>query len=438
MKKTKQLYRSCDVIVIGAGPGGLGVAATLEGWHPFTKDSLSFLPEYVSREVKIFSSDLLSFDTRFLMRNGVRPIEFYRNLHHPTNHSLNPSEYRLKFFKTDPVDWMMISIDEPGGLWNNVPTNQLTLGPAYWMELAHYPIQQFFQDNGINKDPNDLAHKNDLVNYYQKFVEYLGMSKKIIAKSKVRSISKGKDRRRFRLVVDSSISSNIYECDYIVFSVGPKSKERKFNWQKNELDYISSQFTCASDYSGENVLVVGGGRSSDWAVTELFKAGKKVEYVMRQDSDNHLRLVKDSLNLPYYDFLYDIIQKDNKKLTIHYNSEISDAFPGGKVSVINNKSQLETKFYLDHLIIEIGSSVAYELLDEWGPIKFVEKRDNYRFQLNQMSCDQSTFESSDIKNLYPSGYLAQGTGLSVIGFHAGSYLISGDIYRKINKLSTEE
>ena len=159
---------------------------------------------------------------------------------------------------------------------------------------------------------------------------------------------------------------------------------------------------------------------------------------MRQDSDNHLRLVKDSLNLPYYDFLYGIIQKDNKKLTIHYNSEISDAFPGGKVSVINNKSQLETKFYLDHLIIEIGSSVAYELLDEWGPIKFVEKRDNYRFQLNQMSCDQSTFESSDIKNLYPSGYLAQGTGLSVIGFHAGSYLISGDIYRKINKLSTEE
>ena len=103
MKKTKQLNRSCDVIVIGAGPGGLGVAATLEGWHPFTKDSLSFLPEYVSREVKNFSSDLLSFDTRFLMRNGVRPIEFYRNLHHPTNHSLNPSEYRLKFFKTDPV-----------------------------------------------------------------------------------------------------------------------------------------------------------------------------------------------------------------------------------------------------------------------------------------------------------------------------------------------
>ena len=52
-----------------------------------------------------------------------------------------------------------------------------------------------------------------------------------------------------------------------------------------------------------------------------------------------------------------------------------------------------------------------------------------------MTCDQSTFESLDIKNLYPGGYLAQGTGLSVLGFHAGSYLISGDIYRKVNILS---
>ena len=56
----------------------------------------------------------------------------------------------------------------------------------------------------------------------------------------------------------------------------------------------------------------------------------------------------------------------------------------------------------------------------------------------QMACNQSTFESVDIPGLYPAGYLAEGTGLSVIGFHAGSYLIAGDIYRKINKFSNGE
>ena len=30
-----------------------------------------------------------------------------------------------------------------------------------------------------------------------------------------------------------------------------------------------------------------------------------------------------------------------------------------------------------------------------------------------------------------AGYIAQGTGLSVIGFHAGCFLIAGDILRKL-------
>ena len=61
---------------------------------------------------------------------------------------------------------------------------------------------------------------------------------------------------------------------------------------------------------------------------------------------------------------------------------------------------------------------------------FQKKRDNFRFQLNQMVVDQATFESVDIPHLYAAGYIAQGTGLSVIGFHAGCFLIAGDILSK--------
>jgi hypothetical protein len=47
-----------------------------------------------------------------------------------------------------------------------------------------------------------------------------------------------------------------------------------------------------------------------------------------------------------------------------------------------------------------------------------------------MVVDQATFESVDIPHLYAAGYIAQGTGLSVIGFHAGCFLIAGDILSK--------
>ena len=154
---------------------------------------------------------------------------------------------------------------------------------------------------------------------------------------------------------------------------------------------------------------------------------------MRQSKENHMKLINESLYLPYYQSLFDKLGHQNLK--IYYDSEITNFDKKVNVSLFNNKTNIQYQIHIDHLIIEIGGSVDYELLNDISSINFHSKRDNYRFQLNQMTCDQSTFESLDIKNLYPGGYLAQGTGLSVLGFHAGSYLISGDIYRKVNILS---
>ena len=86
---------------------------------------------------------------------------------------------------------------------------------------------------------------------------------------------------------------------------------------------------------------------------------------------------------------------------------------------------------IDHAVVEIGGDPDYQILESFGELSFYEKSDNFRFQLQQMVVDQATFESRDIPNLYPAGYIAEGTGLSVIGFHAGSFLIAGDILRKL-------
>ena len=85
--------------------------------------------------------------------------------------------------------------------------------------------------------------------------------------------------------------------------------------------------------------------------------------------------------------------------------------------------------------VEIGGDPDYALLGDYGDLTFHAKRDNFRFQLMQMVVDQATFESVDIPGLYPAGYTAQGTGLSVIGFHAACFLIAGDILRKLGRVS---
>ena len=91
--------------------------------------------------------------------------------------------------------------------------------------------------------------------------------------------------------------------------------------------------------------------------------------------------------------------------------------------------------HADGKIVEIGGEPDYGLLQGYSPISFAPKRDNFRFQVMQMQSDQATFESVDIEGLYPAGYLSQGTGLSVIGFHCGAYLIAGDILRRMGYFS---
>jgi hypothetical protein len=113
-----------------------------------------------------------------------------------------------------------------------------------------------------------------------------------------------------------------------------------------------------------------------------------------------------------------------------YEAEITEFEPGGLVTVGTPEGPV--KIEVDHAVVEIGGDPEYGLLEPFGKLTLQAKRDNFRFQLMQMVVDQATFESVDIPGLYPSGYLAQGTGLSVIGFHAGCFLIAGDILRKLD------
>ena len=97
-----------EVIILGAGPAGLGVAASLEGWHPYDNNG----------------KNLLNINTKNLSDNGVRPIAHFRELHHPEDNTPYGSN-KFNFKKNRRADWIILSDDAAGGLWNNVPANQL-------------------------------------------------------------------------------------------------------------------------------------------------------------------------------------------------------------------------------------------------------------------------------------------------------------------------
>lgn len=420
------------MIIAGGGPGGLGVAATLEGWHPRFDGNYEFPSDEVQQFAKEHESNPLAFDPHTLLERGHRPIEFFRMRHHPIQDALPLDEWTLNFSKKQRADWLMLTTDGPGGLWNNVPREQMTLGPAHWMELAQYPIDQFYRDTGRDRDLNALVHRNDLVPYYQTFAEKLGLTDHIRAGVRVTDISPASDESEARFIVEaqdvSTGASTTYSCDYVVFGVGPRSALRKLDVPGVDQEHVSLAYTHPDDYPGNSVLVIGGGRSADWAAQELHDDGRTVVYVMRQQPESHLKLINDSQFLPYYRRWAEILSGEQERMGLLYESQVTSFEPDGLVTVRTPEGLVQLQ--VDHVVVEIGGDPDYELLRSFGELTFHAKRDNFRFQLNQMVVDQATFESVDIPGLYPAGYSAQGTGLSVIGFHAGCFLIAGDILRK--------
>ena len=422
------------MIIAGGGPGGLGVAATLEGWHPRFEGEYEFPSDEVQKFAKAHESKPLAFDPHELLELGHRPIEFYRMRHHPIQNAVPIDEWSLKFTKNDRADWLMLTTDGPGGLWNNVPKEQMTLGPAHWMELAHYPIGKFYEQTGRDRDLNALVHRDDLVPYYQAFAEELGLNDHIRSGMKVTSIAPAGDDIDARFVVEATDQTNgstsNFSCDFVVFGVGPRSSLRKLNANGTDQGYVSLAYTHAEDYPGDRILVIGGGRSADWAAQELHDVGKMVVYVMRQQPDTHLKLINDSQFLPYYRRWAEILSGEQERMGLLYESSVTAFEQDGLVTISTPEGLVQLQ--IDHAVVEIGGDPDYGILSSFGDLSFHAKRDNFRFQLNQMKVDQATFESIDIPGLYPAGYTAQGTGLSVIGFHAGCFLIAGDILRKSN------
>jgi thioredoxin reductase len=420
-----------EVIIAGAGPGGLGVAATLEGWHPrFTGDF-----EFPSDDVQIAANanreNPLALDLHELLEKGNRPIEFFRMRHHPEQDALPLEDWTLEFVKKDRIDWKLLSTDGAGGLWNHVPKTQMTLGPAHWMELAHYPLGQFYEDDGREHDLNTLVHRDDLVDYYRAYADKLGLSPHIQDGMKVTRVEKSYSDGRFIVTALSSETGRPvkYSCNYFVFAVGPRSALRTLEATGTEKSYVSNAYTSVEDYPGERVMVVGGGRSADWAAQELHDDGRTVVYVMRQKPDAHLRLIGESQFLPYYHRWAEILQGEQARMGLLYESHVRDFGEDGVVTIATPEGEVQVK--IDHVVVEIGGDPDYSVIESLGPFTFHDKRDNYRFQLKQLVVDQATFESVDVAGLYPAGYTAQGTGLSVIGFHAGCFLIAGDILRKL-------
>ena len=445
------------VIIVGGGPAGLALSVVLGGWHPRYSESFTLRERYpqIADFLAGGPDNLLKLRMRDLVQANLAPVDLFRMLHHPRQMFVELNQIAMEFRRCDPLDYLLITQEEVGGLWNNAPHNLLTLSPGHWMELAFYPLATYLQETGVELGVNDLIAKTDLIEYYHSIPARFEQQCRMRTHERVTRIEpddKGfrvttRDVSGFNMSVErrtslapvpqpwddvSALPERQYTCRYVVYATGQRSTMRRLDVEGEDLPFVDQYYDRAEDYAGERVLVVGGGRSADWAATELHDAGKQVCYVMRQSRQRHWTLIGDSRGgLPYYARIAEILERQSPRLRVIYDARIvriDCTTDGGRVVVSANGADEAVE--VDHVIKEIGAWTDYSPIQGFAPLQLVETRDPYRFQLHQAQTHPHNYESVDIPNLYMGGYLAQGVGLVVIAMHGCTYAIAADILQK--------
>lgn len=444
-------------IVVGGGPAGLAFSAVLGGWHPFYRDSAALRERYpqLAGFLSQFDETLLGLNFRDLVQANMSPGDLFRILHHPRQKYEDADQVALEFRRGEPLDYLLLTQEDVGGLWNNAPHNLLTLSPGQWMEFAYYPLAQHARENGLDLDVNALIAKPDLIDYYHRVPERFGQQDRIRTFERVTGIEPHEEgflvtaadvsylREACRLNPGrppipqpeddlSACPTRQYTCRYVIYAVGQRCILRQLGVPGEDLDFVTARYDRAEDFPGDTVAVIGGGRSADWAATELHDAGKQVYYLMRQSQERHWALIGESrFGLPYYARLASLLEEHSARLEPLYGAQVTaieEAGRGGTVSV--QIGGVLRRLSVDHVIKEIGGAADYSLLKGFRELQLVEKRDSYRFQVHQARTNPHNYESIDIPNLYLGGYLAQDIGLVVIALHGTTYAIAGDILQK--------
>ena len=424
-----------EVAIVGGGPAGLPLAVTLSGLLPHYRRVPAFeatYPQLASRLAALPNS-LAELDFADLVRQGVSPVEFFRLLHHWTPEFESLAMMPLEFRPGPSADVVLFSREPVGGVWNNVPENLLTLSPAHWMEFAFHPIAQWAAETGRALDPNALIIKRDIVDYYRGIPARFGIGGCLREGCNVTRIAP--DPRGFLLEGVTVAEGTPFACTarFVVYAVGQRCVLRKLGVPGEDLPYVTQRYDRPEDFPGQRVLVVGGGRSADWAATELHDAGREVTYVMKQAASNHWRLINDSRErLPYYARIAAILEERSPRLRALYETRVVRFEPGGGVLLCGPAG--EQRLQVNHAVLEIGGRVDYRPLAEFPQLRFVDKHDRYRFQCRQMLTRPENCEAADVPGLYAGGYLAQGINNVVVAMHGATYVITGDILQRLGRL----
>ncbi|CAH1393296.1 unnamed protein product [Nezara viridula] len=411
-----------DVIVIGNGPAGLSASFLLAGHHPIYNGTghpdpmLSARLSSLSEGESLMSEEKLQFLAQGMDEYGGTSLvgTLFDTLMRPGAVTgldiLSPVTWSLAL----PIDHVVLGDGPPGGIWQRLDPDLLTLSLSSWMELPGLRISSDSQQQRITA--------KEVAEYYKRYVMELGLSRyyeecRVVS---VRHLQKMPKTNWEVITEDANGNRIIYQSRFIILATGsciPKKLGIRGEDENNIVHDLLSFEEKLSNFTDRHcrVLVIGSGLSAADAVLLARFRNCQVIHSFRADDVTLGSMLPESMYPEYH--------KVHQMMKHNHGYPGYFAYGGSTVSDLqSNHAIINVPSHSKPIIVEfdvcavlIGSHSDLSFLNNFTSGLELTRNEEMREidpKRNPVVVDPWTYETSRFKG---------------IGLHAIGSLV-GDIY----------
>jgi thioredoxin reductase (NADPH) len=150
-------------------------------------------------------------------------------------------------------------------------------------------------------------------------------------------------------------SKGAYRCSNLVIATGFYDYSNKLNIPGEELEHVRHYFDDAHFYANQRVAIVGANNSAVDAALQCYRAGAKVEMIIRGDSIGE--------RVKYWVRPEIINRIADSSITAHYQSHLKEIHDDHLLISTENGTE---KLDIDYVLLMIGYRPDYDLLKQAG------------------------------------------------------------------------
>ena len=222
--------------------------------------------------------------------------------------------------------------------------------------LYHYPKgMQFFSSSDnleldnipfICKEPKPF--RSEALQYYRAVAQSRNLNIKLF--ERVNTAHKTSDGN-----FSITTSKGSYHCSNLVIATGFYDYSNKLNIPGEELKHVRHYFDDAHFYANQKVAIVGANNSAVDAALQCYRAGAKVEMIIRGDSIGE--------RVKYWVRPEIINRIADGSITAHYQSHLKEIHPN---HLLISKENETKKLAIDYVLLMIGYRPDYDFLKQVG------------------------------------------------------------------------